>query len=115
MNTTRHYCPVRAGDVRVAWTPAPLHEGEPSLPDAQLVCLSFGRHCAGQRCPITGFQSAVMGVLLARSGYEPEETWRLIQNSCDGCGRTTDMAMLDNVYAYCNECGTTNRWLEVYS
>jgi hypothetical protein len=114
MSTSTVYCTTCAKDVHLACTVAPTHLGEANLPDApQLVCLSFGSRCAGGRCPISSLPAVVMGVQLARSGMEPEEPWRTIRMHCEGCERVTAMEVLDNVHAFCPECGSTNRWFKV--
>ena len=111
MNTSTVYCPVCDRPVHLADTDVPLHPGPANLPDSpELVCLSFGQACAGGRCGLTGLASVVMGVRLARSGISPDEEWQLIRMRCDNCERVTEMRVIDNVSAFCPECGTAHQW-----
>jgi hypothetical protein len=106
------YCTACQAEVHLTLTPAPVHGGTSSLPDGnQLVCLTFGSRCAGGACPIGGVPSVVMGVRLARSGFDPDESWKLIHMHCASCGRVTEMEVLDNVHAFCPICETTSRWM----
>lgn len=114
MSTSTVYCEACDRDVHLTCTAEPLHQGEANLPDSpELVCLTFGSRCSGSRCPISGLPSVVMGVRLARSGLPAEERPRRITMRCDGCEAISEMDVLDNVYAYCPGCGTTNRWFQV--
>jgi predicted RNA-binding Zn-ribbon protein involved in translation (DUF1610 family) len=105
------HCPACDGQVRVTDTPTPLHGGQPTLPDSpQLVCLDFGEQCAGRDvCPLAGLPRMVMAVRLARSGLRPHEEWQTVRMPCSGCGQTLELEVLDDDYAYCPACGTTNR------
>jgi len=114
MSTSTVFCDVCDRDVHLTCTAEPLHQGEANLPDApELVCLTFGSRCAGNRCPISGLPTVVMGVRLARSQVPAEEPQRTIHMHCGGCEQLTEMNILDNVYAFCPACGTTNRWFQL--
>jgi hypothetical protein len=107
--TTTVYCPLCGKDVPFTETQAPLHAGEAPLPDApQALCLGFGEQCSGVRCPVSGALAVVMGVQLAKSGLEPETGWRTVHQTCDGCGNLAQMKVIDDLYASCEQCGTTN-------
>jgi endogenous inhibitor of DNA gyrase (YacG/DUF329 family) len=111
MNTSTVHCPVCDRKVHVTATDAPLHPGPANLPDApELVCLTFGQSCAGGRCGLSGLASVVMGVRLARSGMTPDEEWHTIRMHCELCNDVTEMKVLDNVSAFCPECGTAHQW-----
>jgi hypothetical protein len=110
MSARMIYCEVCQRQVPFTETAAPLHDSEASLPDApQTVCLGFGQRCAHARCPVSGLPSVVMGVQLARSGLPPLEPWPLLEAECVGCGRVTEMEIVDSNYAFCPSCGTTHR------
>lgn len=111
MDIERKVCPACNGTVRITSTPIPVHGGQASLPDAgQLVCLDFGEQCQGHPdCAVTGLPRMVMAVRLARAGLRPEEEWQTVTARCNGCGQVTDMEILDDEYAYCPLCETTNR------
>ncbi len=62
------YCKACQHNVRVAYTPAPTHEGHANLHDAELVCLDAADpHCQGV-CPITNMTHTVMELRLGDSG-----------------------------------------------
>lgn len=108
------YCTACKQQVNLTFTAAPAHGGEANLPDGpELVCLTFGSRCAAETCPVSGLPSVVMGVRLARSGMDPEVPWRTVEMRCGGCERITTMEVVDNVHAFCTDCGTTNRWFKL--
>ncbi len=53
-----------------------------------------------------------MGVRLARSGLKPGP-WTTVTAPCQGCGELSELQVLDESYAYCPLCGTTNRWIRL--
>ena len=63
------YCRACQHNVRVAYTPAPTHEGHATLPDGpEVVCLDAADpHCQGV-CPITNMSHTVMELRLGESG-----------------------------------------------
>lgn len=106
----RTFCHRCDRNVTVAITPAPLHDGHASIPDAgDTVCLDFGAHCDGPMCGTFGQPRIVMGVRLARSGLRPDSL-PAVQAVCDGCARFVRMDVLDDTHAHCPECGTVNIW-----
>lgn len=114
MKPTTTFCAACQSEVHLTMTPAPVHGGTSSMPDAnELVCLTFGPRCAGGTCPLGGVPSVVMGVRLARSGFEPDRAWKLIRMHCSSCDAVTEMEILDNVHAFCPICNTTTRWLSL--
>lgn len=110
METETAFCPTCRHPVRIAWTPAPTHEGHATLPDApELVCLDMGDGCPpGSRCPLTGVTRPVMALRLAKSGMAEPATTRM---KCEGCGRVAEMAVVDRTSLLCPLCGTVNRWI----
>lgn len=111
MEIEERTCPACNGTVRITSTAIPVHGGQANLPDAgQLVCLDFGEQCQNHpNCAITGLPRMVMAVRLARSGLRPVEEWETVTARCNGCAQVTDMEILDQDYALCPLCGTTNR------
>jgi len=105
------HCPACEGQARITTTELPLHGGQPTLPDSpQLVCLDFGDQCGDREtCALSGLPRMVMAVRLARSGLRPHQQWETTRLPCSGCGKVTDMEVLDDEHAYCPDCGTTNR------
>jgi len=104
------YCTACDKEVELALSPAALHRGQASLPDGQeLVCLDFGSRCTGERCPMFGYPTVVMGVRLARSGLAPEQLEH-VRAPCDGCGNVQELEVVDADRAHCPACGTINTW-----
>ena len=104
------YCAQCDHDVNVTVTPQPLHGGQATLPDGgRLVCLDFGPQCRDERCAVSKLPRAVMGVRLAKSGFQPErmETVRAV---CEGCDEIAELAIVDETHAVCPACETVNRW-----
>lgn len=103
------YCPNCDKRVRVTVTDGAL-DGQANVSDSEVVCLDFHEKCAEGTCPLYGLPGIVMGVRLARSGMKPIGEWDTVTGVCEGCGNVTRMEILDDTYAYCPECGTTNHW-----
>ena len=104
------YCPACNHAVHLVTTPA-HRDGQANLPpEAELVCLDFGKGCSGGRCPLTGVLGIVMGVRLARSGLK-EGRWRTVTALCESCGQVSEQKVLDPQYALCILCGATHRWV----
>lgn len=95
-------------DVRIVVTSEP-HDSQANVRDPDVVCLDFGQACTESACPVCGVAGVVMGVRLARSDLKPEP-WPTVRATCQGCHHTADLEIIDRHYAYCPECGTTNRW-----
>lgn len=109
MQTDKAYCPACQRHVELAWTPAPLHEGEANLADEGMVCLHLSDSCPGGACPLSQLPRIVMAVRLARSGLR--EKWPNTRLRCEGCGEVTEMEVLDDSHLLCTVCGTTNPWI----
>jgi len=103
------FCPKCEGPIQVTVTEGHL-EGQANMPDSGVVCLDFHDKCTEGTCPLYGVPGVVMGVRLARSGMKPLDEWDTVRGVCDGCGNTVELEVLDETYAYCPDCGTTNRW-----
>ncbi len=113
MTERKMFCPQCKHEVTVTQTPVPLHGGHASLPDAgRMVCLNFGPDCTDDRCPVSKLPKTVMGVRLARSGFDAENLEH-VQAVCEGCERLVEMAVIDESHAVCTECDTVNRWAVV--
>lgn len=111
MNTEKAYCPGCGHKVRLVLTDPPPHSGQANLPDGgELVCLDYQQDCSGGMCPLSGKSGIVMGVRLARS-HMNEESFATIQARCSACGQVSEMDVLDESFAYCRVCDTTNRWV----
>ena len=107
-------CPRCDQQVRIVLTPA-SPDGHATVPDGtDVVCLDFREECTESACPVCGVAGIVMGVRLARSDLRPD-SWPVVWATCQGCQRTLDLEVLDRRYAYCRECGTTNRWVVLES
>ena len=111
MKTEIAYCSGCGHQVRLVFTDPPPRDGHANLrEDAQIVCLDYQETCTGGKCPTTGKPGIVMGVRLARS-HLADETFRTIHARCDGCGEVADLEILDDTFAICPVCNTTNRWV----
>ena len=109
METELAFCPACGHDVRLAWTPAPTHEGHANIPDApELVCLDVADGCACGTCPLTEMARPVMALRLARSGMAHPPTTRM---KCGGCGQVAEMEVVDRSTLLCPVCGAVNRWI----
>jgi len=51
-----------------------------------------------------------MGVRLAKSHLN-DETFKTIHARCEGCGQVSDLEVLDETFALCTMCNTTNKWV----
>lgn len=113
METELAWCPACSARVRIAWTPAPTHEGQANLPDApEMVCLELADDgCApGTVCPLSSLPRGVMALRLAKSGMR-EHVPPTARMKCDGCGQVAEMEVVDRTTLLCPVCGTVNRWI----
>ena len=109
MDTELAYCPTCRHQVRLAWTPAPTHEGHANIPDApELVCLDVVEGCSGGTCPLSAMARPVMALRLVRSGLAQPPVTRM---KCGGCGQEAEMEVMDRSSLVCPLCGTVNRWI----
>ncbi|AHG92610.1 hypothetical protein J421_5075 (plasmid) [Gemmatirosa kalamazoonensis] len=99
------HCSVRDMDVRALLTDEPLHDGQASLHDAELICLDLGEGCEG-RCPLGAEAPTVMDALQAKAGLVPERH-ATVRGLCDGCDRRTELRVVGRGYLTCTECGAT--------
>jgi hypothetical protein len=103
------FCSKCDTSVHVTVTDSAL-DGQANVPGGEVVCLDFHQKCADGKCPLYGLPGIVMGVRLARSGMKPIGEWETVMGLCDGCGNPVELEVLDDTYAYCPDCGTTNQW-----
>jgi hypothetical protein len=110
LETRKTYCTHCQKEVVVAVSPGAPRGGQANLQDHdEVVCLDFGGDCDGEVCPLSRLRPVVMGVRLARSGLREE--WTTVRAQCEGCGRISDLKVLDRDHAFCVLCGTTNTWM----
>jgi len=111
MKTEIAHCSECGHEVRLAFTDPPPHDGHANLRDgAEIVCLDYQKECAGGRCPTTGKPGIVMGVRLAKS-HMNDGTFSTVHACCDACGEVSDLDVLDEKFALCTLCDTTNSWV----
>lgn len=105
------FCSGCGHQIRLVFTDPPPHAGHANLrEDAEIVCLDYQETCSGGKCPATGKPGIVMGVRLARSHLN-DEAFQTVHARCDGCGEVSDLEVLDDTFALCTLCNTTNRWV----
>jgi hypothetical protein len=105
------YCSGCGHQVRLVFTDPPPHDGQANLrEDAEIVCLDYHEGCSGGKCATTGSPGIVMGVRLAKSHLN-DASFKTIHARCDGCGQVSDLEVLDDTFALCTLCNTTNRWV----
>lgn len=110
MDIEEIYCPECNHPIHITRT-AEHRDGQANLPEsAELVCMDFGSGCTRGRCPVTGIPGIVMGVRLVRS-HLPGVSVRTVTAPCSGCGEVAELEVVDDTYAVCSMCGTTNRWV----
>lgn len=113
MKTEIAYCAGCGHKVRLVFTDPPPHDGHANLKDgAEIVCLDYKEGCSGGKCPMTGKEGIVMGVRLARS-HLADETFRTVHAQCSACGQVSDLEVLDDEFAVCTLCETTNGWVRM--
>jgi hypothetical protein len=98
-------------EVRLVFVDTAPHDGHANLRDgAEIVCLDYMEGCASGKCPQTGKPGIVMGVRLAKS-HMNDQQFEVIHAKCEGCGEVADLEVLDDHFALCPLCNTTNRWV----
>ena len=107
------FCSGCGHKIRLVFTDPPPHSGQAPLRDgAEIVCLDYKETCAGGKCPTTGKPGIVMGVRLAKS-HMNDEAFETIHARCEACGEVSDLEVLDDTFALCTLCNTTNRWVKL--
>lgn len=113
MKTEIAYCSGCGHKVRLVFTDPPPRGGHANLKDgAEIVCLDYQEACSGGNCPMTGKAGIVMGVRLARS-HLADETFETVHACCEGCGQVSDLEVIDERFALCTLCETTNSWVRM--
>lgn len=113
MKAETAFCSGCGHKVRLVFVDPPPHDGHANLRDgAEIVCLDYKEGCTGGKCPQTGRPGIVMGVRLARS-HMNDEAFATIHARCDGCGQVADLEVLDETFALCPLCETTNKWVKL--
>ena len=111
MKTEIAFCSGCGHQVRLNFTDPPPRDGHANLRDeAEIVCLDYQETCSAGKCPTTGRPGIVMGVRLAKSHLN-DDTFETIHARCEGCGEVSDLEVLDETFAMCTLCDTTNRWV----
>jgi hypothetical protein len=111
MKTEIAFCSGCGHQVRLVFTDPPPHDGQANLRDgAEIVCLDYKEGCSAGKCPATGKPGIVMGVRLAKSHLN-DDTFKTIHARCEGCGEVSDLEVLDETFALCTLCNTTNKWV----
>lgn len=111
MKTEIAYCSGCGHKVRLAFKDPPPRGGHANLrDDAEIVCLDYKESCPGGKCPATGKPGIVMGVRLAKSHLN-DGAFRTVHARCEGCGQVSDLEVLDDTFALCTLCNTTNRYV----
>jgi hypothetical protein len=105
------FCSGCGHQVRLVFTDPPPHDGQATLKDgAEIVCLDYKEGCSAGKCPTTGKPGIVMGVRLAKS-HLADDSFKTIHARCQACGEVSDLEVLDDNFAVCTLCDTTNRWV----
>lgn len=111
MKTETAFCSGCGHKVRLVFTDPPPHAGHANLrEDAEIVCLDYQEECSSGRCTMTGKPGVVMGVRLARS-HMNDDAFTHVYAQCQGCGEVSDLEVIDDRYALCTRCNTTNTWM----
>jgi hypothetical protein len=99
--------------VRLVFTDPPPRDGHANLRDgAEIICLDYKEGCSVGKCPATGKPGIVMGVMLARS-HMNDDAFQTLHARCEGCGQVSDLEVLDDTFALCPVCNTTNRYVRL--
>ena len=105
------YCSGCGQHVRLNFTDPPPRDGQANLREgAEIICLDYREGCTAGKCPNTGKPGIVMGVRLAKSHLN-DAAFKTIHARCEGCGQVSDLDVLDDTFAFCTLCNTTNRWV----
>ncbi|MDH3269755.1 MAG: hypothetical protein OEN56_00390, partial [Gemmatimonadota bacterium] len=63
-------------------------------------------------CPMTGKPGIVMGIRLAKSHLD-DDRFETVQARCDACDQISDLEVIDENFALCTLCETTNSWVRM--
>ena len=111
MKTELAFCSGCGHKVRLTFTDPPPHDGHANLRDgAEIICLDYKEGCASGKCPATGRPGIVMGVRLAKSHLN-DEAFGTVHARCESCGEVSDLEVLDDTFALCTLCNSTNRYV----
>lgn len=110
MRTEQVYCSGCGHEVRLVFTDDAAHDGHANLhDDAQIVCVDYEEGCSPIKCVVTGKAGIIMGVRLAKSHLN-DERFRVTRARCDACGQVSKLEILNETYAMCTLCDSTNHW-----
>ncbi|HLA89598.1 MAG TPA: hypothetical protein VJL28_04085 [Gemmatimonadaceae bacterium] len=109
MKSATLFCSACDRQVRVMITEAPLHDGQATLHDEEVVCLEIGDRCTGKLCPLGAVEPNAMVARLVRNGI-PTEGLHTVQAVCPTCGAEAEMVLYGAGRAACTVCGTSARW-----
>lgn len=113
MKTEVAFCSGCGHQVRLVFTDPPPRDGHANLRDgAEIICLDYKEGCSTGKCPATGKPGIVMGVMLARS-HMNDDAFETLHARCEGCGQVSDLEVLDDTFALCPVCDTTNRYVKL--
>ena len=109
MKNVKLICSACDRAVRVVITDAPVYEGQPELPEREVVCLEVGDQCTGDVCPLGSAAPNAMVARIVRNAL-PTDALHTVQARCPACGADAEMALYGGGRAACTVCGTAARW-----
>lgn len=109
MKSHRLFCSACEREVNLVITDAPLHDGQATLLDSDVVCLEVGEKCTGALCPLGVVGPDAMVARIVRDGL-PLDGLHTLRSTCPSCDRETDMVLYGDGRATCSECGSPARW-----
>lgn len=109
MKNAQLFCSACDRQVKVMISEAPLHEGQATLHDEEVVCLEIGDKCTGALCPLGAVEPNAMVARIVRNGL-PTDGLRTVRAVCPSCGVEAEIALYGRGRASCTVCGTSARW-----
>ena len=109
MKSAQLFCSACDRQVRVMITDAPLHDGQATLHDEEVVCLEIGDRCTGSLCPLGAVAPNAMVARIVRNGLSTEGL-QTVQASCPSCGTEAELVLYGGGRAACTVCGAGARW-----
>lgn len=109
MKSAQLFCSACDRQVRVLITEAPLHDGQATLHDEEVVCLEIGDRCTGKLCPLGAVEPNAMVARIVRQGL-PTGGLHTVKAVCPSCGAEAEMVLYGAGRAACTICGTSARW-----